>query len=227
MPPSRRSMGARGGAGRVDAPPVTLATGAFAMVCPRWYTTRRAIADVPAAGRVSSSCGCRPSRGAGLSNQGEALRCATHGRGTSLSQWPAAAAAKDGVSIARREPWCRVDDDATRVRAERRARELHPAPRSSYPCHEARPAPSPDRSLARVKDCLERGGSTPYRLCARMATSFSTRKSGAARREPENERAWDGSKDVRARRLRCCSRCCETSSSCFLCAGPRAASIAV
>jgi hypothetical protein len=97
------------GSGKVALTPATLAPGAFALVVPAAYDVA-SLADVPAmAGtlivRVPELAG------GGLSNQGEVLRL-RDAAGTLVSQFPAVAASKAGVSIARREPWS-LDDDTS------------------------------------------------------------------------------------------------------------------
>jgi hypothetical protein len=97
------------GSGASPLPAVTLAPGSFALVVPSAYDIG-SLADVPAAAgtlivRVPEL------GGGGLSNQGETLRLRDR-TGRVVSAFPALAAAKSGVSIARREPWS-LDDDAS------------------------------------------------------------------------------------------------------------------
>lgn len=87
----------------------TLAPGAYALVVPEGYDPG-SVADVPPA-EGTLILRVQALGGDGLSNQGEALRLRDP-NGAVVSQFPALAATKAGVSMARRAPTS-ADDDAT------------------------------------------------------------------------------------------------------------------
>lgn len=93
----------------VPLPRVSLPAGAYALVVPDGYDATSASDVAPAAGTLILRV--HELGSGGLSNQGDVLhlRDAT---GAVVSQFPALAASKPGVSMARREP-SSADDDAT------------------------------------------------------------------------------------------------------------------
>jgi len=97
------------GSGSVILPRATLGPGAFALVVPAGYHVTSAV-DVPAAAGTLIVRVAELASG-GLSNQGEPLSL-RDGAGVTASEFPAIAATRPGVSIARREP-SSVDDDAS------------------------------------------------------------------------------------------------------------------